>query len=149
MKKIPVLLALLSLGVSVQGFAQAKTAKNTTKASAQANVSGPAVFVTLGRLIPVIDADGKRGITATRAELLANTRLSPTEPNCTVRSFEFSILPTGGDLIGPFYATGGELTNQMKTLISANTGMMFIENITLKCGDKNMAGQPILLKYDH
>lgn len=136
MKKIPALFVLLCLAFSLQGFAQAPAAT-------------PGVFVTLGRLVPVIDAAGNRGLTATRSELLANTRLSPTEPNCTVKSFEFSILPTGGDLIGSFYATGAELTDKMKNLISANTGKIFIENITLKCGDKNMAGQPVFLKYEH
>ncbi len=59
---------------------------------------------------PKVVLAGTSGTTVTRAQLLADPRLTDKNGVCEVKNFSISFFPTGHDLIGPFTTKGNTLS---------------------------------------
>lgn len=134
MKKLSLLFVILILSAASQSFAQNAQIKPT---------------VMLGNIQPTTSVTGKPELIATREEILANPTLMMPPPPCDIISFQFSILPKGKDFMGPYTVQGAHLTPNIIDMIRGMEdpqGRIFIENIKVKCGDKEYDAATIVMK---
>jgi hypothetical protein len=109
--------------------------------------SATGVYVSYGN-IRVKAATGSDLITVTRAEVLAHTALTTSSPSIEVIGFTFSIMPNGGDIIGPYSVKGSRLSPEIVSKIqelSAPQSKIIIENIRAKIDGTPRSISPILL----
>ncbi len=130
MKKLSGLTILLLLAFSLQSYGQSS------------------LVVMLGNIAPKFTNGKADANTVTRQEILSNTQLKMPPPQCEISGFTFSILPKGKEFMGPFTIKGSQLTPQIIKMLQDMEdpqGRIFIENIKLNCGGKEIPGTPILL----
>ncbi len=82
-------------------------------------------------------------------QIMANPRLVPVNPDVKMLSFYLSIKLKGRDIVGPFYGTGPDFTEEMKKAIRITYGKpeteaLIIDDMRLLCnGGDTCKASPI------
>ena len=69
-------------------------------------------------------------------KILANPVLTVNEPGCEVTKFTIMILPTGGEIQGPYTKTGSRIGQNQLSMLSEFKNMkvrIFIDDVYVKC----------------
>jgi hypothetical protein len=102
-------------------------------------------------VLPVVRVGNINSYMTTRAEILANPRLTIDSP-CAIAGFSVSLIAPGHDFFGPIYAHGTDFTEQQISLIKEwdyPHVTLYIEDIHCNCHEQDYAPPAIVLKFDH
>ncbi len=101
--------------------------------------------------LPVVRVGNINSYMTTRAEILANPKLTIDSP-CAIAGFSVSLIAPGHDFFGPLYAHGVDFTelqiSKIKEWDYPNV-TIYIEDIHCNCHEQDYAPPAIVLKYDH
>jgi hypothetical protein len=106
---------------------------STIPSFAQTGPEPDVPHIRLGNLTPS-ESDGHRiddRSATTRAQILSNNTLQAQEPGYHITGFTFSIMPQGGEFVGPFQIKGDKLTPDNLALINKYPdAVIYFEKIT-------------------